>query len=205
MKKLTTLLFILLISHLYAQVGIGTTNPQEKLEVNGKIRMTDTNQALGKVMTSDTNGTATWQDGTSNFSMVSAKIVNGGLDYTTDASNDWEKLKFNSEDFDTNNEFNVVSNTFTAQKAGYYKVEAQFVSELSNLTNQFGIGIYKNGFIFTENSYNHSGAGLIVRRISKLIYLAVNDTISIYISDNAHSIVIDKWSGKTFFSINRVR
>jgi hypothetical protein len=42
-------------------VGIGTTSPADRLHVAGNIRMVDGNQASGKVMTSDANGTATWQ------------------------------------------------------------------------------------------------------------------------------------------------
>ncbi|MBL0012985.1 MAG: tail fiber domain-containing protein [Flavobacterium sp.] len=42
--------------------GIGTSTPLEKLHVIGNIRMADGNQAAGKVLTSDSNGTATWQN-----------------------------------------------------------------------------------------------------------------------------------------------
>ena len=42
-------------------IGIGTPTPVEKLHVVGNIRMVDGNQATGKVLTSDVNGTATWQ------------------------------------------------------------------------------------------------------------------------------------------------
>jgi hypothetical protein len=41
-------------------VGLGTVSPQEKLHVEGSIRMVDGNQAAGYVMTSDADGTATW-------------------------------------------------------------------------------------------------------------------------------------------------
>ncbi len=43
-------------------VGIGTILPEEKLEVDGHIRMTDGNEASGKVMMSDAEGTASWTD-----------------------------------------------------------------------------------------------------------------------------------------------
>ena len=46
-------------------VGIGTTIPLDKLHVVGNIRIVDGNQAVGKVLTSDANGTATWQNSAS--------------------------------------------------------------------------------------------------------------------------------------------
>jgi len=51
-------------------VGIGTTTPNEKLEVAGHIRMTDGNEAANTVMVGNAAGTASWtaisniQDGT---------------------------------------------------------------------------------------------------------------------------------------------
>lgn len=42
-------------------VGIGTINPQQRLHVVGSIRMNDGNEAAGKVMVSDANGTGSWQ------------------------------------------------------------------------------------------------------------------------------------------------
>ena len=44
------------------KVGIGTTTPNERLEVNGSIRMTDGNEAADTVMVGDANGTASWAD-----------------------------------------------------------------------------------------------------------------------------------------------
>jgi len=43
------------------RVGIGTSNPTAKLQVDGSIRYVDGNQAAGRVLTSDVNGNATWQ------------------------------------------------------------------------------------------------------------------------------------------------
>ena len=41
--------------------GIGNSTPAEKLHVEGSIRMVDGNQQAGYVMTSDADGTASWQ------------------------------------------------------------------------------------------------------------------------------------------------
>jgi hypothetical protein len=58
MKYFSFLLFTLFIQVSWSQVGIGVLNPTEALEVNGSIKMVDTNQEDGKVMVSDANGKA---------------------------------------------------------------------------------------------------------------------------------------------------
>ncbi|GEM_PF-1883527 len=42
-------------------IGIGTTTPTAKLEIIGNIKITDGTQGIGKVLTSDPNGQASWQ------------------------------------------------------------------------------------------------------------------------------------------------
>ncbi len=44
-------------------VGIGTTNPTVKLQVNGSVAIVDGTQGAGKVLTSDANGKASWGTG----------------------------------------------------------------------------------------------------------------------------------------------
>lgn len=51
----------------YGKVGIGTVIPTAQLEINGNnstglIKIVDGNQGVGKVLTSDTDGLATWKD-----------------------------------------------------------------------------------------------------------------------------------------------
>jgi len=47
-------------------VGIGTNTPGAKLEVAGQVKITGGTPGSGKVLTSDANGLASWQDGTGN-------------------------------------------------------------------------------------------------------------------------------------------
>ena len=44
-------------------VGIGTTAPDAKLDVAGSIKINDGTEGEGKVLTSDANGMASWQNG----------------------------------------------------------------------------------------------------------------------------------------------
>ncbi|MFN3640130.1 MAG: tail fiber domain-containing protein, partial [Flavobacterium sp.] len=62
-------------------VGINTDNPLDRLHVVGNIRMVDGNQALGRVMKSNANGTATWQEDNDNQTIAltgnNLSILNG--------------------------------------------------------------------------------------------------------------------------------
>ncbi|MCF6131139.1 tail fiber domain-containing protein [Flavobacterium wongokense] len=48
-------------------VGIGTTSPLDRLHVAGSIRMVDGTQGNGKVLTSNANGTGSWQTLSTNY------------------------------------------------------------------------------------------------------------------------------------------
>jgi hypothetical protein len=48
-------------------IGIGTTYPTAKLEINGRIKITGTVPGLGKILESDADGLATWVDESASF------------------------------------------------------------------------------------------------------------------------------------------
>jgi hypothetical protein len=67
-------------------VGIGTNNPSAKLEVNGSVKITGGTPGTGKVLTSDANGLATWENETfSNTERFGFK-VKGNLSTATNLS-----------------------------------------------------------------------------------------------------------------------
>jgi len=67
------------ICEVNGNVGIGTTtSPAAKLDIHGPIRIQDGNQATGKVLTSGTDGTASWQSlGSSNITAGTGLSWNG--------------------------------------------------------------------------------------------------------------------------------
>lgn len=62
-------------------VGINTDNPLDRLHIVGNIRMVDGNQAVGRVMKSNANGTASWQEDNDNQTLSltgnNLSILNG--------------------------------------------------------------------------------------------------------------------------------
>ncbi|MFI8379972.1 hypothetical protein [Leeuwenhoekiella sp. NPDC079379] len=71
-----------------ANVGIGTSAPQDKLHVSGgTLRITDGTQGAGKVLTSDANGSATWQAPANQYTEAYGEMFgnnDGGLNVTGD-------------------------------------------------------------------------------------------------------------------------
>jgi hypothetical protein len=62
-------------------IGIGTTTPAAKLDVNGQIKISGGTPGVGKVLTSDANGLATWvaptAGGSGTVTSVSVATANG--------------------------------------------------------------------------------------------------------------------------------
>ena len=83
-------------------VGIGRGNPQNKLYVNGAIRMTDGNQQVGYIPVSDATGKMTWTD---------PGTISTADDGDADPANEFQNLS--STTSGTNRTINISSGTGT--------------------------------------------------------------------------------------------
>ena len=82
------------------------------------------------------------------------------------SSNTLTKILFQTEEFDTNNNF--ANSTFTPTVAGYYQVQGHIQP---NASYSAGIvAIYKNGSLYKYGSYNANGTGVAVPSMSCLVY-----------------------------------
>jgi len=96
------------------------------------------------------------------------------------------KVNFDTEIFDTNNNF--ASNRFTPTVAGYYQINAGLRSTWSS-TNEWRIAIYKTGVEYQRGS-NWVGltASYVFGTIASLVYLnGTSDYVEIYFSNNSGS------------------
>jgi hypothetical protein len=73
-------------------VGIGTNVPSAKLDIAGNVKITDGTQGLGKILTSDANGLASWQSPLSSLSgsfwAMGGNSVNGAQSIGTTTAYD---------------------------------------------------------------------------------------------------------------------
>jgi hypothetical protein len=92
-------------------------------------------------------------------------------------SGTWTKVLFQTEEWDTNNNF--ASSTFTPTVAGYYQVNAR--AEVASNFNQQNIAIYKNGSQNKQGVYGSTNfAGTT---ISALVYCnGSTDYLEIYVN-----------------------
>ncbi len=119
--------------------------------------------------------------------------------------NGWDKIIFDTVNFDLTTNFNTANTRFNVTTAGIYRINASLHSKtVSNSTSSFGIAVYINGSLNKRVQMAHYGNGLIQRDISALINLSVSDKIEIYFYHTG-GITIDSNGGKTSFEIERIR
>ena len=139
-------------------LGIGKTNPTEKLDVNGKTKTTNlqiTNGAgTGKVLTSDATGNASWKDQNNYlFSVynnsIAQVLVNGAP--TAD-------VKLNDIYTNESGVYNITTKTFTAPKDGIYHFDVDLGVYAGNGTTNPGvvqIKISGTGSLPSGTTYNN--------------------------------------------------
>lgn len=187
-------------------VGIGMTPVAgNKLDVNGKTRTTNfqmTNGANnGYILQGDAAGNGAWvQNPATTLSMVRAN-----LSTNVSLATGWQQINFNTELFDTANEFNTANGRFTATKAGFYRVTATIHTNIQSNTNMYSLGITKNGALYQMTSSDHIGYGIVERSVTCLVQLAVGEYVEVVVENFVAGVDLDSYSGKTSFEIQQIR
>lgn len=146
--------------------GFGTSTPLNRLHVVGNIRMVDGNQAAGRVLTSDVNGVATWQNASTN---AWGLLGNAGTNATTNflGTTDNVDLVFRRNNIQSGRIGET--NSFLGTNSGIVNTGQYntFIGERSGIANATGndntfIGRLAgaNGTFGNDNSYLGYAAGL---------------------------------------------
>ena len=187
--------------------GTGNVYVGDLLEVDGSLNFTDGNESLGYVLSSNATGDASWVDPTTfatnlaDFAM--AKIRMSALQIHPVSS--WTKQNFDTVEFDLGSNFDTTTDRFNVTEAGYYRITASYRSS-ANISNNglYGISVYVNGSAVKSEVINHYASGYVIREVSTIEALAVNDYIEIHFFANA-ALTVTFSTVYTTFEVERIR
>ena len=194
-------------------IGIGTTTPTAKLEVNGQVKITGGTPAAGQVLTSNASGLATWEPiptPTVNHIYFEVKLI---TDYNWPTIGTVQKIDFSSGGMiweNQGNAFNTTTSTFTAPEAGIYTFRGAI--HFKSITSGYLIYAYlKAGDKSYNGSWRNSNGTSEMVDVDLTIYLAQGETVQLwgYVNDPTPPATVSgndtEGYAFTFFSGAKVR
>lgn len=166
---------------------------------------------VDQILVTDGAGQLTFEDqapDVSTFPIIRANLTaNQAL-----ATTGWQKIAFNNVNLNPtmSTEFDTANNRFSAATTGIYRIDASFHTVNSQTNTQYyGIAVYINGTLYQEYSINHyyngTSSSQVARQISCVANVTAGQTIEIYVNNNQAGVSLDAFSGKTHFTIERIR
>jgi hypothetical protein len=146
---------------------------------------TTTTGVLGSTFYGDGSGDLTvQQNGVTVNKITVAPTFSAGPSATQSISSaTWTKMQYNSEEFDTNNNYDNATNyRFTPTVAGYYQVNGCAESTGNSASGYFLVAVYKNGsaFKYGQNYKSDSSSGPSAS-VSVIVYFnGTTDYIELY-------------------------
>ncbi|RYU95248.1 C1q-like domain-containing protein [Emticicia agri] len=125
-------------------VGIGTDNPQDKLDVSGNIRSSSLAGANIGYLGSDNNGTIM------KMAPVAFSVKNFGGESLTVPGSGFTTIPFGTEEYDYGSFYSTTDNNFTAPRNGIYHFDAVVGwKATTSTTGQYSLYMYLNGSLHT--------------------------------------------------------
>ena len=186
-------------------MGIGTTTPGAKLEVNGNIKIDGGSPATGRVLTSvDGTGLADWQDipSTPHVAFRAYLFSDAAIPSFTDT-----KINFSANSgFNDGNAFNNASGNFVAPANGLYYFHASFTISQPAAVNPTIIRIYSNGSLIVQSSnavFQATASYYSSIEVSCITKLNTGDVVNVSALTSG-TAKVNNYSGSTFFEGYRV-
>lgn len=158
------------------KIGIGTNSPDERLHIVGSLKLVDGNQNNGYVLTSDSNGKATWKDLSSqnHYGNIYYNNVGQSLDQYTN-------IVFGGTN--SNNGLTVHTDGISVNKTGVYKITYNVsITKLTTGVTTISYNLYKNYSSIIPGALSFTSIGNNeTRSISASVIIPLNayDKVSI--------------------------
>lgn len=156
----------------------------------------------GEVLTAAGDGTTSWSAPGGSGATPSIVRVSLGADFIPTLTPVFEKLTFDTEHFDTNNEFSTTTNRFTATSDGYYRIHTNIFANGMTVSGSYTqLVIYVNGFLHQSNWKLLTSAFSLTT--SGIVSLTAGDFVEIYIRSTGGGTV-KAGNQLTFFEIQQI-
>jgi len=174
------------------KVGIGTSNPTEKLEVkgnikvdgtlklqNGSLKIADGTEGTGKILTSDASGNATW----TSYPQLSDAAYADIYATSSQTLSAWQPISFGATTVSEN--INVNSNNIQITVAGVYRVAYSVSVKKTNGSDvnvKFQLAkAWNSSFVPGSASYVFVGNGdKATATLTKMVHLNAYDQLYIF-------------------------
>ncbi len=179
-------------SGLALKTGTGGT------EINGNLKISSGAPGVGKVLTSDATGNATWSNAPIGFTVRKTLAQSIPVNVAT-------KIIFGNDGTQQGNSYSFPNSNFTVSTAGYYKIDATL--DLQNdpsyvsSSGDIAIVITVNGLSTYTSRYPRGTTTLGDHAISALINLQIGDIVDIRVLNQSSSpILVYAWANAPAYS-----
>lgn len=223
--KLSLSIVLLFSIPIFSQVGIGTTDPTATLDINGNLRIRtiqeETNEkiAVDSILVISRDGTVNRISSKNVYESNIKTAVRGHFTGTGNINitlgSNVAKVPFNAVAFDTNNEFDTATNTFTAKQDGIYQVYAQINSSGGlAISSNYGLRILKGTEIIAQENFANINIPILlgsiditppVRNVQTLVQLSEGETISFQLFTDLLSVNLLRSNTDSYFTIHQIR
>lgn len=179
--------------------------------VNGTLQINNPANANGYALPNvrGTNGQVLQTNGVGGTSWVSNVASTLSMARVTLSANQtlttagWQKVNFDTETFDSSNEF--AGGRFTATKPGFYRITAAMHTNSQISNNLYSIGIRVNNVLYQQTAGEHHGIGAVERSVTCLVQLAVGGYVEVFAENITSGVDVESAGDKTVFEIQQVR
>jgi len=166
-------------------IGIGTSTPAAKLDINGQLRIQGGAPAAGRVLTSDVNGLASWQPVAGQGTGFRGGIGGGGFNVSSGTITD---LIFTVEDYDDASSF--FTGNFVAPSAGLYHFDVAITWNITSvaIASQYYIFMRTDGVERNTSALQlpaNPGSGPRTQVLSADLKLLAGQTVTVAAFQNS--------------------
>ncbi len=162
----------------------------------GNVQIVDGTEDVGRVLTSDASGNATWQDipnQNPSIGFSAQHNLGGSIGGVVG-----DTVVFDTELYDDGAGYDPVTGIYTVPSTGTYHFDANVLFDIANTAGNVNVWLVINGSASNASTASVSTTDYYNGHLSVDIQLSAGDTVHVFVNDNAGGN--DLYNGNSLFS-----